>query len=47
MVAQNWLKFLFSVNLYYFIEHHEARKDEEPEVENEISELIGATLSLF
>ena len=31
------LKFLFSVNLYYFIEHHEARKDEEPEVENEIS----------
>ena len=23
------LKFLFSVNLHYFIEHHEARKDEE------------------
>ena len=24
------LKFLFLVNLHYYVEHYEARKDEEP-----------------
>ena len=24
------LKFLYSVNLHHFVEHYEARKDEEP-----------------
>ena len=24
------LKFLFLVNLHHFVEHHEAKKDEEP-----------------